>query len=457
MALPSSGQIHLGALADNNSSASRANISLQTYSGIFASGSVVDGNESQSIDRKNLDTAPYAISEFYDADFPNSQFDNPVAKFGTSTETAGFVEGETARIYADINQQINNTVRGGLKNNSDNSIAIVGNIGTNLSVADDTHYVNVTVPAGDSTEEKYYAFADIAASFKLAVNTDDLLDHYDAIGAVTITDPSDTTVAASSTEHEITHARSIGDESDITSYAWTFATTTGGDDGGNPDPTSATTSTPTVTYTGPGTYTANLTVNGDPSDARNSTAASAVTHIIEYTDSLTANDQSAGRNEGTGIAGVASHLGLAGGMKIGYVNVTDTGTFLTADTTDSTDTRFQAAAAISKTVTPAALTTTTISCKIRAEDKAASSTYDLSDNAFNLYPYVDGEFGADDIAISVDPVLVGSNTVLSIARNITDNIVGYRWSEDGAGSMTSDNLSGGNIGGASDDNTSIIN
>ena len=32
MALPSSGQIHFGALADDNSSASRANISMKTES-----------------------------------------------------------------------------------------------------------------------------------------------------------------------------------------------------------------------------------------------------------------------------------------------------------------------------------------------------------------------------------------------------------------------------------------
>ena len=458
MALPSSGQISFGALADNRDSASRANVAMSAYAQVFASGSLVgdvDGNSTanQTADRNALNSAPYSLSEFYAAEYVNEFYDTVVAQLadGTVVTSNGYVDGESARISFNVNDAtLGNSYTAGLKLASDGSIVVSA---TETESGTGVKTIAFTAPSRDAATDVYYPFV-TTGTFENAVGSN--INHYDAIGAVTITDPSDTTVAASNTTHQITHARSIGDTSSLTAYAWTFATVTAGDDGGNPSPTSATTSTPTVTYTGPGTYTANLTVYGGPSNSRNNTAASAVTHTIEYTDSITANDQSAGRNEGTGIACVASHLGLAGGMKIGYVNVSDTGTFLASDTTDSTDTRFQAAAAISKTVTPAALTTTTISCKIRAEDKAASSTYDLSDNAFNLYPYVDGEFGADDIAISVDPVLVGSNTVLSIARNITDNIVGYRWSNDGSGTMTSDNLSGGNIGGASDDSTSII-
>ena len=77
MALPSSGQISLEAIANNNSSASLSNLSLQTESQRFASASVVgdvDGNGTggQASDRAALTAAPHALSEFYDANFPSS-------------------------------------------------------------------------------------------------------------------------------------------------------------------------------------------------------------------------------------------------------------------------------------------------------------------------------------------------------------------------------------------------
>ena len=459
MALPSSGQIHFGALADNRDSASRSDVAMSAYAQVFASGSAVgdvDGNSTanQTADRNALNSAPYALSEFYDAEYVNEFYDTVVAQLndGTVVTSNGYVDGESARISFNVNDAtLGNSYTVGLKNATTNAV-IVDETATKTGTG--TKTINFTAPSIDAENNFYYPFV----STGTYENADgDNINHYDAIGAVSITDPSDTTVAASNTTHQITHARSIGDTSSLTAYAWTFATVTAGDDGGNPNPTSATTSTPTVTYTGPGTYTANLTVYGGPSNARNNTAASQVTHTIEYTDSITANDQSTGKNEGATITCVGTHKGIAGGIKIGYVNVNDTGTFLASDTSDSTDSRFQASDPISKGVTAASLGASTISCKIRAEDRAASSTYDLSDNAFNVYPTVDDEFGADDIAISVDPVLVGSNTVLSIVRNITDNIVGYRWSNDGSGNMTSDNLSGGDIDGTSVDGTSIIN
>ena len=75
--IPSSGQISFGALADNNSSASKANISLQTESVRFASASIVgdvDGNGTgnQTADRNTLRQAPHALSEFRGANFPSS-------------------------------------------------------------------------------------------------------------------------------------------------------------------------------------------------------------------------------------------------------------------------------------------------------------------------------------------------------------------------------------------------
>ena len=59
--LPSSGQLSMGAIADNQSSASRSNLSLKTQSEAFASGSEVAGSPLQTTARANLIAAPYAI------------------------------------------------------------------------------------------------------------------------------------------------------------------------------------------------------------------------------------------------------------------------------------------------------------------------------------------------------------------------------------------------------------
>ena len=77
-ALASSGQISLDDIIKHRTGAASTDVSLKLESERFASGSVVDGDAAQTTARKNLDTAPYAISELYDADFPNSQY----LKFG---------------------------------------------------------------------------------------------------------------------------------------------------------------------------------------------------------------------------------------------------------------------------------------------------------------------------------------------------------------------------------------
>ena len=69
-ALTDSGPISLGDVAGNRGVA-ESNVSLKTNSILFASGSVAD-------DRGTLNAEPYAISEFYDADYP-TYFDNVVA------------------------------------------------------------------------------------------------------------------------------------------------------------------------------------------------------------------------------------------------------------------------------------------------------------------------------------------------------------------------------------------
>ena len=70
MALTSSGQISIGDVA-NNKSQSLEDISLKTLSENFAdNASVVSGSRST-----DLDTAPYSLSEFYTAHYPNTYFE----------------------------------------------------------------------------------------------------------------------------------------------------------------------------------------------------------------------------------------------------------------------------------------------------------------------------------------------------------------------------------------------
>ena len=76
--LPSSGQLSMGAIADNQSSASRSNLSLKTQSEAFASGSIVAGSGAQTTARFDLEDARYAISEFRNADFSSDEFSNIV-------------------------------------------------------------------------------------------------------------------------------------------------------------------------------------------------------------------------------------------------------------------------------------------------------------------------------------------------------------------------------------------
>ena len=119
MALVSSGQLSMGTIADNRSSSSKSDISLQTYSEDFAGAGATVGN------RTNLNAAPNSISEFYDAHYPNTYFDTVVAKLSTTDiMDNGYRDGETGRIYFDVNEDQAGTTNytAGLKLKTDNIV-----------------------------------------------------------------------------------------------------------------------------------------------------------------------------------------------------------------------------------------------------------------------------------------------------------------------------------------------
>ena len=174
---------------------------------------------------------------------------------------------------------------------------------------------------------------------------------------------------------------------------------------------------------------------------RNKSDATTRTFDIEYTDSVTVVNPS-DQNEGS-VTVTAGHKGLAGGAKVGVVTSTATSTFLASDSTDTATSKF-VDADVTKTMT-VTTTNTTIVAQARIEDKAASTTNANSSN-FNIYPDVTTELAATDISVTVNPVIVGANTVLSVG-NISDNITGYAWTlQSGTGTMTSTNASGGGTG-----------
>ena len=99
--LPSSGQLSMGAIADNQSSASRNNLSLKTQSEAFASGSEVAGSPTQTTARKNLEAAPFAISEFFNADFVSDIFSNISITTAGGGSDKNTVDGENLSIDFD--------------------------------------------------------------------------------------------------------------------------------------------------------------------------------------------------------------------------------------------------------------------------------------------------------------------------------------------------------------------
>ena len=451
MALPSSGQIHFGALADNRDSASRADLSLSALSQQFASGSLVgdvDGNGSanQTADRNALNTAGFAISEFYDAEFVNEFYDTVVAQLadGTAVTDDGYVDGESGRISFDVNDAtLGNSYTVGLKNATTNAV-IVDETATKTGTG--TKTINFTAPSIDAENNFYYPFVS-TGTYENAVGSN--IDHYDAIGAVSITDPSDTTVANTSATHDITHARSIADESSINDYNWTFAKSSG--DGSNPNPTSATTSTPTVRYTGPGIYTADLRVDGLPSQARNSTTAAQVSHRIDYTKAITINNPSS-LNEASTITATVAHQGFSSGIDVDLIQASDNSVLLSNDHT--TDSRIVAVSNQNQTFTAPARTDSTLSVKVKGFDGGTSAT----SNAFNIYPLISQQFASGDLSFGASAVTVGQNVTLDVANDVTDNIVGYAWSNQGTGNMTvaSGNGSAGDTDGSANDSVSII-
>ena len=388
MAIVSSGQLSMGTLADNKDSASRADLSLSSLSTQFASGSAVgdvDGNGSanQTADRNALNTAGFAISEFYDAEFVNEFYDTVVAQLrdGTVVTANGFVDSELGRISFNINDAtLGTSYTAGLKLKSDNSVVVEADEDFGTQTGTKT----IDIPAvTDLTAgaNKYYSFV-TTGTFENAVGAD--IDHFDAIGAVSIDAVSTTTVANTSTDTNITHGRSIADVSSLNDYNWSFVKTAGDGSGvsngeGGYGTVTSTVSEPTITYRGPGTFTADLRVDGTPTQARNSTTATQVSHEIHYTKAVSIGNPS-DVNSGATINTSVTHQGFSSGVDVDLIQASDNSVLLSNDhTTNSTITKVTNQ---NQTFTAPDQASTTLSVKVKAFDGSDTAT----SNAFDIFP-----------------------------------------------------------------------
>ena len=184
MALPTSGPIHMGALADNNDSASRQDLVMSTLANQFASGSLVgdvDGNSTanQTADRDALKASPFGLSEFRGSNILNASFDSvePQLADGTDVTSNGYVDGESAQIeFVRNNTDLGPSFTVGVKATSNNAILASNtvNVGTDTGTLD----IPFTAPTTAEADDKYYAFVS-TGTFENATGA--TINHFTAI------------------------------------------------------------------------------------------------------------------------------------------------------------------------------------------------------------------------------------------------------------------------------------
>lgn len=333
MALVSSGQLSMGTIADNRSSSSKSDISLKSYSEDFAGAGATVGN------RTNLNAAPNSISEFYDAHYPNTYFDTILAKISTtSVMTNGYVDGETGRIYFDVNEDQDGTTNytAGLKLKSDNSVVVSSTAGSSNPLRDlsaGNHYATITIPDIAGADDKYYPFVS-TGTYVNAVGGD--INHYDQIagGSAGLSYSSANVDAADESVSTVTVTPTVSTGTQ-TGYLLGNITSIVAGDGGTMTGTYGSGETANVATIAnvPGKIRFAVTHYGGPSNARN-TATSTTDLDITYNRAIdiSVNDNTV--NSGTAFTITAVSEGLTGAatMRVGYGTSNSNTTY-----TDSSD------------------------------------------------------------------------------------------------------------------------
>ena len=441
--LPSSGQISLSDIRNNRAGSTGNDISLKSESELFASGSTVAGSSIQTTARKNLEASPYAMSEFFNSDF------NTDIITGITFSISGQAGGVTDVVEND-DLTINFTTDG--SETGDYDVELVR---TSNSFVAGTRTVNVS--SGTSHSTTFSSLNIDAADYKARVKRgfatlldDTAFEFHELIGNITITDPNDVTVANNSVTTAIEHQISITDSTSFNEINWTFAKSSGDGSVGTSTISNSQDLSPSVTYTGAGVFTIDCRVDGTPSQARNSSTAAQVTHRIDFAKAITVNNPSS-LNEGGTITALGQHQGFSSGIDVDLIRSDNNNTLLEND--DTTDSRVTITN-YNKTFSAPARTDSTLSVKVKAFDGSTVA----ESNAFNIYPLISQQLDSNDIVFGASAVEVNQNVTLDVANDVTDNIVGYQWSNEGSGNMTvvSGNASAGDTDGTSSDSTSII-
>ena len=273
MALPSSGQISLGDIRTNRAGSTGADISLKTESETFASGSIVAGSGAQTTERSDLEDAPYAISEFYDADFSSDEFSSIVLTTAGGTSDFNVVDGEDVTVAFDTTQTGTHTVQ---------LVDTGGNVDDSETGEPDLNdRVSVTFSSLALTADTYTPRLRLGFLTQDATN----LNYFDLLTGTNINNVATKFVSASTDTTAVTFGYAVS-TGVVTGRTWTFSNATNGQGSARTPTTSTSTNTPSVTYTGTGLFPVDLTVTGNPSAARNSDSATQENIDIRYAQQI---------------------------------------------------------------------------------------------------------------------------------------------------------------------------
>ncbi len=270
--LPTSGnQITLNDIVNNrtggDASAGDA-ISIQAQSLAFASGSEVDGDTQQTTARKNLEAAPFAISEFHNADFISDIFSNiAVVTDGGGSDT-NTVDGEDLQVGFDSSQDATG---------ANEFVVTLVDSGGNVDATETrgsegaVEFSNLSLDAGNYVPTIQLGFASATGA---------TITHFDVLsgGSTSLTNATQNVNAAgdSVSNVQITAAVSSGTQTGFKVAQSAIVGGDGGDITSNVNTSATHTSPQTVTISNPpGQLRFTTTHIGNPTEARNSTSSSA--------------------------------------------------------------------------------------------------------------------------------------------------------------------------------------
>ena len=395
--LTSSGQLSLGDIRTNRVGSTGTDISLKTESETFASGSIVDGSGAQTTARLNLDNAPYAVSEFYDADFSSDEFSSIVITTPAGTSDFNIVDGENLTVEFNTTQTGTHTVQ--LVDGSGNVDA------SGTGTPDGSDNVSVTFSSLALTDDTYTPRLRLGFLTQEATN----INYHDAITVGAITDPSDTTVANNSVTTNIEHQVNITNDNAFNDINWTFTKSSG--DGSAPSNiTNSSDRSPTVSYTGVGVFTISCRVDGLPTQARNSANASnnGVSHRIDYTKAVSIGNPG-DVNSGDTINTAVTHQGFSSGVDVDLIRADNNNVLLQND--HEVDSRVNKQTNQNQTFTAPDQANNTLSVKVKAFDGGNEAT----SNAFNIFPELTTSKNVINLGLDGSPST--STTIYSTDNN----------------------------------------